>query len=66
MMQPKTILFWTVPMYHYSWTLTNAQLDLIVNDKPVSYIKPDKKKFGAPSADKINSAIEKFKQRNNK
>jgi len=65
-MQPKRVLCWTVPMYDFYWTLTNAQLDLIVSDKPVSYMKPEKEKFGKPSANKINDAIEKYKQRNNK
>jgi len=66
MMQPKRVLLWNVPMYDYYWTLTSAQLDLIVSDKPVSYIKPEKKKFAKPSADKINEAIERYKQRNKK
>ena len=51
-------------MYHYYWTMTNAQLELIVSDKPVSYIKPEKKKFGKPSADRINRSIENYKKRN--
>lgn len=65
-MQPKRILFWTIPMYHYNCTMTNAQLDLIISDKPVSYLKPEKKKFGKPSASAIEKAIEKFKERNKK
>lgn len=65
-MKPKTILFWTIPMYHYNCTMTNAQLDLIVSDKPVSYLKPEKKKFGKPSSSAVEKAIEKYKERNNK
>ena len=66
MMEPKTFLFWTIPMYHYNCTMTNAQLDLIVSDKPVSYMKKEKKKFGKPSASLIERSIEKFNERNNK
>lgn len=66
MMQPKTVLFYKIPMYNYYWTMTNAQLELIISDKPVSYIKPEKKKFGKPSADRINRSIENYKKRNNK
>ena len=66
LMQPKRILFWTIPMYHYNCTMTNAQLDLIISDKPVSYLKPEKKKFGKPSAGAVEKAIEKFKERNKK
>jgi len=66
MMKPKTILFWTIPMYYYNCVLTNAQLDLIVSDKPVSYMKPEKKKFKKPSLSKIERTIEKFKERNKK
>jgi hypothetical protein len=46
--------------------MTNAQLDLIISDKPVSYLKPEKKKFGKPSASAIERSIEKFKERNKK
>lgn len=65
MMQPKSFFFGlvTIPMYHYNCTMTNAQLDLIVSDRPVSYIKPEKKKFGKPSEKSIRDSIEKFKER---
>lgn len=66
MMQPKTILFYKIPMYHYSWTMTNAQLELIISDKPVSYIKPEKKKFSKPSAERISRSIENYKKRTQK
>ncbi len=65
MMQPKRVLLWNVPMYDFYWTMTAAQIDIIVSDKPISYIKSDKKKFAKPSARKINEAIEKYKQRKN-
>jgi len=65
-MQPKSILFYKIPMYHYSWTMTNAQLELIISDKPVSYIKPEKKKFSKPSAEIINRSIENYKKRTKK
>lgn len=63
MMRPKSFLWFKVPMYHYNCTMTNAQLELIAADKPVSFIKSKKKKFSKPSASKVQEAIDKFKQR---
>jgi len=46
--------------------MTNAQLELIISDKPVSYIKPEKKKFSKPSAERISRSIENYKKRTKK
>lgn len=68
MMQPKSFFFGMIiiPMYYYSCVMTNAQLDLIVSDKPVSYTKPEKKKFGKPSKKQIDETIRKFNERQSK
>ncbi len=68
MMETKTFLLGliNIPMYHYNWTLTNAQIELIVSDKPISYIKPEKKKFSKPSEKSIQDTIQRFKERQSK
>ena len=64
-MKPHVVLFWKVPMYHYNWTYTKAQIELIISDRPVSYTKSDNKGFKKPSANKVLDAVEKYNKRHN-
>lgn len=55
------------PMYGYNWVMTLAQLELIGNDKPLTYLKRNTEKkngkheFATPGAKEIEEAASKWK-----
>lgn len=59
------------PMYGYNWVMTLAQLELIGNDKPLTFLKKDstkkngKSEFSKPGASQIEKAANKWKAKYN-
>lgn len=58
-----------IPMYVYNWVMTTAQLELIGNDKPFTYLKKDpskkngKSEFSNPNAHEIDKAATRWKNK---
>lgn len=71
MMQPLLLFGGLIcePMYGYNWVMTLAQLELIGNDKPLTFLKKDstnkkgKSEFTKPDASKIKEAANKWKEK---
>ncbi len=71
MMQPLLLFGGLIcePMYGYNWVMTLAQLELIGNDKPLTFLKKDstkkkgKSEFSNPDANKIKEAASKWKEK---
>lgn len=69
MMKPLLLLGGLIcePMYGYNWVMTLAQLELIGNDKPLTFLKKDstkkkgKNEFSKPNASKIEEAANRWK-----
>lgn len=57
LMQPKHILFWTIPQYMYRWGLSKAYIDILFADDVITqYDYKDKRK---------KSAKERLEEKNN-